>query len=190
MKKIIFILFGILIIFIVGGIYWYKQALKGLPNAKVEEIKITQGMGNEEIGALLQEKKIIKSALAFKIYGFLTKKYKDIKAGSYIVSSDLSLPEIFEILTKGKVAVYKITIPEGLSIQETDNYLAEHYSKYGFQKGDFQKMVKNYFLKIPKDILSALPQISPDHLEGIFLGDTFFLVACFWSKRSAKSIEK
>lgn len=169
---------GLLIFFLfltISSYLWYRSSLLPLKESRLEEVKIKENMTNSEISALLFEKGLIRSPLAFKIYGFLTKKYKSIKSGTYIISSELSLPEIFEILVKGKVAVYKVTIPEGLTIEETDDYLARNYSRYGFKKGDFKEAVDNYYSELPEEITKEFPQILNSVLEGIFLGDTYFL---------------
>jgi len=173
MKKIIYLILPIILILLT--IVWYKYNLRPIYTSKVEEIKIPENTGDEETAELLAEKKLIRSSLAFRIYAFLSQKDKQIKPGNYLISSDLSIPEILDILVLGKVLIFKVTIPEGMKISETDVYLSEHYKDYGFKTGDFEKAVESYKTKLSEGLISVLPQLRNDDLEGIFLGDTYFL---------------
>ena len=92
MKKVIkILLIIILIIFIICGISfaiinkWYNNNLKVVEtteNAKVIEIEIKKGTRTEEIAEILEENKIIRDALAFKIYMKLN-NITNIQAGKY-----------------------------------------------------------------------------------------------------------
>lgn len=97
---------------------WYKNAISA-PSTSSEEIKvvINKGSSAERIGKILNEKEVVKSAFAFKLYAQLNDKTKSIPPGEFFIPQNLSLEELVELLIKGPTE-YWVTIPEGLRREE------------------------------------------------------------------------
>ena len=166
-KKIILslvILFLISIIYI-GIDFYTKIFVKHKDFITSITIDVRKGMSVSSIADLLKKNKLIKNSLYFKIYYKLFRNKKSLRSGEYYFDKTISAKEILDILIKGKVKLYSITIPEGLTIEETARLL-ERYRGVNFR--DFMKDSKNISLIYDLDK-------SADDLEGYLYPDTYFL---------------
>ncbi len=154
---------------------WYWLGLKAKGGGIVKEIHIPPRTGDEEVAEMLAQEGLIRSPYVFRLYAFLTGKDKQIKAGTYLLNSDLSISEILDILVAGRVITYKITIPEGLSLKEIDSYLAKKYKQYGFRKGAFEKAAQRHIQEASRMFPAWGERFKQFGLEGLLLGDTYFL---------------
>ncbi|SHK08253.1 endolytic transglycosylase MltG [Desulforamulus aeronauticus] len=78
-----------------------------------------------EIAEKLKEQKIIRSATAFRLYARYHKLDSQIKAGLYMLNPAMSTEEILTILVHGKTATKTFTIPEGYTLKQITNSLAD-----------------------------------------------------------------
>ena len=113
-----------------AGYTYVHSALKPVDpdNKKQVEIDVPIGSSTTAIGKLLKKKGIIKDATIFKYYVKLN-NISGFQAGSYAMAPSMTLDEITATLQTGKViqeAVVKITIPEGLNLQQIAGVLAKH----------------------------------------------------------------
>jgi UPF0755 protein len=88
------------------------------PSAKATEFTISPGQSLRGIAKGLEENAIISNQLYFILFTKLKKADKKLQAGEYHLSGASSPEQILEILTSGRVKLYRITIPEGLNINE------------------------------------------------------------------------
>ncbi|MDX9872144.1 MAG: endolytic transglycosylase MltG [Clostridia bacterium] len=88
-------------------------------------IDIAPGSTAGKIAALLEDKGLIQDDRAFLIYARITGKIDKFKAGQYYLKASLNVPEIIDILEKGRVATLSFTIPEGFLLQEIVGVLVE-----------------------------------------------------------------
>lgn len=132
-RKIVFIVsiaVLVLILLIGGGSYFYvNSALKPVnPKSKLEKkVNIPIGSSVSEIALTLQKNGIIKSAIVFKYYVKL-KNVGGFKAGEYVLSPSMDVPEIISRLKTGKILPtpsVKITIPEGTQLTEIADIMAK-----------------------------------------------------------------
>ncbi|MDA3788265.1 MAG: endolytic transglycosylase MltG [Desulfobacula sp.] len=122
--KILSIVFFTLVIFlVVGGHLFYlkissfvKEPFNPLAAEKVFSIKPGQSLA--VIAQNLKTESIISNKNFFKLFTKYKKAEKKLQAGEYILSASKSPEQILEILLKGKVKLYRITIPEGMNIKE------------------------------------------------------------------------
>lgn len=178
------IIISLLLIFIVGSIsaYFYiKSALQPVdPDSdKDVDIEIPLGSSTSDIAATLEENNIIKDGTVFRIYTKMN-NVTEFQAGEYTFSPSMEIDEIIDALQKGKVMeapLYKITIPEGKSMDE----IAEIYAnKLPFSKKDFlnkvndrgyiETLIDTYPDILTNDILS--PEIRTP-LEGYLFAATY-----------------
>jgi len=88
------------------------------PKRKVE-VQIKEGMSARAIGVLLQEKKVIKSALLFVIAIKRRGVESDIKPGTYIFATGMDYDKVIDKLINGPPINYiKLTLPEGWTAKQ------------------------------------------------------------------------
>jgi UPF0755 protein len=117
----------------------YAEQPAGLkPNDVV--VDIPAGQPFKTTSQTLFKHKIIDSPFKFNLVARLKGYDKRLKAGEYSLCACMSPLEILEKLVKGDVKLYKLTIPEGLNIQQIAALVAEA----GFSsKSDFIEAANN-----------------------------------------------
>ncbi|MDD5623523.1 MAG: endolytic transglycosylase MltG [Candidatus Peribacteraceae bacterium] len=127
MKK--FLLF--LLVVCAGAILWYKWELKavGAPSDAEKKVpmmvRIEEGASVAEIADLLGEKDLIRSSLALRLYTRFHGMQADLKAGKFVFSRTMTVPEIVEVLRTGKSQQVIVTIPEGATLLDIERLLVE-----------------------------------------------------------------
>lgn len=124
-RVVLLILLIVLLIGSIVGLIGYNYVSKGLKplDEKSEEkieVEVPIGSGLTLIANLLEEKKVIKDARIFKYYAKFNNE-SSFQAGTYTLSPAMTHDELIESLKTGKVyrePVFKVTIPEGLKIEE------------------------------------------------------------------------
>lgn len=108
--KIIAICFILLVVVILVPIMWYNLSLKAITKDSVPvSVTIEIGSGSNSIANLLDQKDIIRSKLAFKLYIKLN-RIDGLQAGNYELNKNMTVEEIIEILKTGKVMKEQINI--------------------------------------------------------------------------------
>lgn len=113
-----------------GGYLYIKSALNPVDpdNNKQTEVEVPIGSSATSIGKLLEKIGIIKNATVFKYYV----KFNNIsgfQAGNYQLAQSMTMDEITKTLQTGKLvreALFKITIPEGLQLDEIAAIIAKN----------------------------------------------------------------
>jgi len=116
-------LFTLLVFALVGlGIgsvfYVYKQWQKPSPLAEPLLVEIPKGYGASQIGKLLQKNGVIESSRSFKWWCTFHSGKVNFKTGWYQIPTGQSIEQIVNLLSSGKTASVKITIPEGKATWE------------------------------------------------------------------------
>lgn len=137
MKKVV-IVFVILLVLVIGGavgaFIWYNNAL-GDPKAQggistmelvFQDVTIPEGSSIGKIAELLEEKGVIKSALACKIYCKLN-NITNLQAGKYEIDTHSKTPDVLAKLQAGDVVTdeIQITFIEGKNIKWYAKAIAE-----------------------------------------------------------------
>ena len=128
-------------------------------------ITIESGESAVKIVENLYEKKIITNKLLFKLYLRFNNYTQNLSKGKYYFNGYYSMKDIAKSLVNGRVYLRKITIPEGLTIQETCNRL----SKNGF--GKYYNYIK---LCNDKDFIYSLIEMDIKTLEGFLYPETYY----------------
>ncbi len=103
----------------------YRGLQTGLPADNL--FAVDKGQGVKSIAAALQRKGLIRSRTAFVLAYKLYYQPETLKAGEYAFPSPLAMKDILEAMTKGKVYLHPVTIPEGLTGPE----IAREYEAAG-----------------------------------------------------------
>jgi UPF0755 protein len=107
------------------GYNYYQKALEPVSNEAVEQkITIPYGASTSRIAYLLWEKELIREPNIFRLYTRINDYDGRLKAGEYLLSSDMSTPEIVAKIAAGTVATYPFTIPEGFTLKQIAKVLS------------------------------------------------------------------
>ncbi len=124
---------------------------------------VLPGQHFKMIASQLEVAGIIRDSLRFKLFARFKGYDKRIKAGEYRLSTALSPKQVLEIMVSGKVALYRITIPEGYNLVQ----IAGIVSKMGLAEAPA-------FIQSAMDpaIVTALG-VEAGSLEGYLFPDTY-----------------
>ena len=112
MKKVIILL--IAVILMVGGVWYYSHLFGSVTLKNKVEVTIPEASTSEDIGAMLEKKGVIHSALAFKLQVKKKGVGAELKAGTYEFKGNYALSDVIDALVKGPaLSGEKVTIPEG-----------------------------------------------------------------------------
>lgn len=132
MKKLIFALFTLIILIIIGfcGIYfWMSSSMNNkVAHTKTSQyIQIAKGSNPNDIIDKLATEGIISNASAVKNYLRFFGDASKIKAGEYQFESPISPMEVLKELEKGEERTTKLTIPEGWTRFEIAKRIAANF---------------------------------------------------------------
>ena len=100
-KKIIICVVAIILLITIIGLIWYVASISKV-SRKDDEIEVTipLGSGTNKIAKILKENKLIKSKMAFKLYVRLN-KVTNFQAGKYYLKQNMNVKEITQMLQTG-----------------------------------------------------------------------------------------
>ncbi|MDD4737654.1 MAG: endolytic transglycosylase MltG [Candidatus Pacebacteria bacterium] len=119
-KRILILLIMVVIfIYIQQGIY---QPISNTNDLNI--FNIEKGSSVKKIAQDLKNEEIIRSSNLFLFYSLITNN-RNIQAGEYLLSPQMNIPQIIEIIVGGKINEEKITIIEGWDLNDIAIYLEE-----------------------------------------------------------------
>ncbi|MCP2239347.1 endolytic transglycosylase MltG [Thermoanaerobacterium thermosaccharolyticum] len=164
---------SIVVFFLLSSVFYYESLFKPVDNNSIQkEVVIPSGSSTVEIAKILRSNNLIRSEWFFILRARIYDNGVQMKAGKYLLSSNMTTDEIIKKLKDGKsmVDTVKFTIPEGFTVSDIADRLQEMgiVSKDKFlseaQNGEF-----NY------DFLKNVPKDRPDRLEGYLFPDTYIV---------------
>jgi UPF0755 protein len=183
MKRIIIIACACIamMLVILGGFAWnlidYASRSSG---EDISELAFTV-MPGQAFGTIadgLYQAGIIAETRRFKLFARLKGYDKRIKAGEYSLSSVLSPKQVLEIMVSGKVALHRLTIPEGYNLYQIAALLAE----VGLiEAGEFVQAATD------SATVKSLG-VDADTLEGYLFPDTYHFPKGLPAKRIAQTM--
>lgn len=116
-----------------GVRFVYHRNLNPVSSSQtVHLVTIKEGATVDEIAKQLEDRKLIRSAWAFRLYVSSKEVRNALQAGSYELAPSQSVAEIVSVLTHGKVATNLVTILPGQRIDQTKKRLIQD----GFTESD------------------------------------------------------
>lgn len=173
-RKIVFItltsFIAIFTIGIISGYFYIKSALGAVdPDSDEQiEVEIPLGSSTTDIADILEEHGLIKNSDIFRMY-IKFKNHTDFQAGEYVLSPSLTLDEIIAELKSGVLMeepLYRITIPEGKTVEEIAKIFANRLS---FSEEEFLDAVHD------EQFLQQLIEKYPDLLSNEILNDELYV---------------
>lgn len=169
MKTGIKILLGILIpaglFFLVPGVWiWYTLHTPVKTDDKEIIFVIEPGQSLKQIAQNLESRGLIPSVLLFRAHARYQKAATRIPAGEHLLRTPASSAQILDQLRNARIKLYRLTVPEGLNMEETASVAA----KTGMCDADL-------FLALcwDPDVIADLA--IPSHtLEGFLFPETYF----------------
>lgn len=123
-----FVFSSIVFLVIVAGVVFYfgKREFEAPgPATTADTILIKPNTGVREIATQLERQGLISDSriflLGLRAYG----SDDDLKAGEYEIKAGASMHSIMELLKSGKSVLYSLTIPEGLTVEQTFERIRE-----------------------------------------------------------------
>ena len=168
--KIIGSIIAVLILLVVG--YIYIQIGPYNKNSKKDIlIEIPKGATLTKVSSILEENKLIKNRVLFKVVSKFKEDNNGVKAGKYLLSQKYSNSEILDVLISGKTYNdgIKVTIPEGSTYKEVIKYLTN--KKIG-KAEVYEELINN-----PKEFYDKykfLDEKDITTLEGFLYPDTYY----------------
>lgn len=149
---------------VVAGLLWKASAPYGV-SARETVVTIEQGESAQSAAAKLERAGIIRSELLFRVLVRLRGAGARIHAGEYAFDAQLTPGEVLDKLVRGDVVRHRLTVPEGLRIDE----VADLVEASGF--GDRERMLEQ------ARRVELIRDIDPEaeDLEGYLFPDTYFL---------------
>jgi UPF0755 protein len=125
---------------------------------------VPTGASSESIALALREASLVRHPLVFKALVLLRGASGRLRAGEYLVEGPVSLEQILEMLVRGEVVRHDITFPEGRTLEEMADLVA--------QRG----LDRHAFLAAARDpaLVRDLDPAATD-LEGYLFPDTYDL---------------
>lgn len=157
---------GLLLVLFAGAWVWFQIQLAPVGSNQNELIKVTiePATTPAQIGALLEEQKVIKSSFAFGLYARLTGSQNSLQAGAYRLSPAESTPEIIEHLTNGNVDTFDITFLPGSTLEDNRQVFLDA----GFTEAEVDAGLSATY---DTPLLDGRPRGAD--LEGYIYGDTY-----------------
>ena len=168
--KIIGSIIAVLILLVVG--YIYIQIGPYNKNSKKDIlVEIPNGATLTKVSSILEENKLIKNKVLFKVVSKFKEDNNGVKAGKYLLSQKYSNSEILDVLISGKTYNdgIKVTIPEGSTYKEVIKYLTN--KKIG-KVEVYEELINN-----PKEFYDKykfLDEKDITTLEGFLYPDTYY----------------
>ena len=115
----------IVAVILIGGFLIYQGIYHPIGPGSDETIMflVKKGQGAKEISINLKEQGLIRYSSFFKIYALIEGKAGELKAGEYELSPSMNVPEIVNKLASGDRIKKIITIIEGWTVKEIEEYL-------------------------------------------------------------------
>jgi len=165
-KFIIILIIIILLVLAVIGFDFYKKTTS--PFRGFEEpvvINVKTGSSVTAIAGQLYGKKIISNYYYFRLYYRLFHNNTKFKSGEYLFDKALTMKQVIRKLSEGKVILYKITVKEGLTIEETAEQLEKQH-RLNFET--FVMKAKDF------NLVRGIDEKAED-LEGYLYPDTYMV---------------
>jgi UPF0755 protein len=139
------------------------------PQAPATIVVIRPGASTNEIGVLLQQAGVVRSASHFTIAARFRRTAYALREGEYRLSPAMPLLRVVDILARGEVVLHPLTIPEGY----TTDQIVQTLVRGGLGGGPrLRALTRGGAGQFEYDFLRGVPGGS---LEGYLYPDTYYI---------------
>jgi peptidoglycan lytic transglycosylase G len=137
---------------------------KPVPPGQEVTITVSAGEGSVEIGRNLREAGVVDSVNRFRDVAEERGLDGSLKPGTYKLETGMSIDAVLELLAKGPSTGIPVTIPEGFTVAQIVDRLAETEQ---FTKAEVEQALRS------KDLIVTNRPKGEDSLEGLLFPDTY-----------------
>ncbi|TSC94613.1 MAG: UPF0755 protein [Candidatus Berkelbacteria bacterium Athens1014_28] len=199
MKRIFFIILISFLAVAIGSIFYFRWQINS-PAGKSEEkaeVKIADGQSSWQVANDLKKNDLISNKVVFRVYLKIYKK--TLKSGDYLITKNLSIIQVAEILNNRGHQVIKITIPEGWRKEQIAVYLSKNA---GISSDDFLSLAKNsegklfpdtYFLTdepTAEEVFEKMTENYQNRISGLSVDDEILAVASIVEHEAAGDADR
>lgn len=158
------------------GVSWVRDQ-SGATTTEVAEnptirVVVSPGMSATQVGRVLEEEGVIDSATAFVDLVKSRGSESKLRPGTYRFVSEMTLIEVVDALEKGELSdSFRLTIPEGLAVDQTGQLLDEDGAIDGDDYIDLASKPADFVVPA---VGGEVPDV--DTLEGLLFPSTYFLL--------------
>ncbi|ESX14021.1 endolytic transglycosylase MltG [Mesorhizobium sp. M0179] len=123
-----FVISAVMLMILAAGVslYFGKQAFNEPgPSVAGDTFLVKPNTGVQDIADQLERRGLISDARIFRIAVRVYGNDSALKAGEYEIKPRASMRDIMELLKSGKSVMYSLTIPEGLTVEQALQRIAE-----------------------------------------------------------------
>ena len=123
-----FVISSVMLMVLAAGValYFGKQAFNEPgPSANGDTFLVKPNTGVQDIAEQLERRGLISDARIFRIGVRASGNNAALKAGEYEIKPRASMSDIMELMKSGKSVMYSLTIPEGLTVEQALQRVAE-----------------------------------------------------------------
>lgn len=91
-----------------------------------EEVRVSSGMSAAEIGDLLEERRLVRSAFLFRLTSLLSRNSRSLKSGEYALTRNMTTFQIMSKIAAGETILYRFAVPEGLTVSQVAGLWEQH----------------------------------------------------------------
>jgi UPF0755 protein len=118
-KVIVKILFLLVVFLFVGaGLFYYQNLPVSQADEEIIVIDIERGASLRSISEKLEENNLIRSKILMMAISKIMGTEQKMKSGQYGISRTMDTMEIHKMIVSGAALLYKVTIPEGVTISK------------------------------------------------------------------------
>ncbi len=156
-------------LFVIAAVVWYAWYLtQPVGGGGWRVFRAPKGANARQIGRLLQEQRLVRSARMFEWTARIQRSAHQLKPGIYELSPAMSVQEIVRILVAGETSKNRLTIPEGYTLDQ----IAEAVDQSQIADREvFLQLVESGGRRF------HAPFPLPDRLEGYLFAGTYYLPA-------------
>ncbi len=130
LRRLGIILIGLIVLALIAGVgafYVYQQSIN-TPLALEEDyrLQVPQGASLRRVATELEAEGVLPEALWLRVYGRVSGKASQIKAGEYALPVGTTPVELLDKLVSGEVVQYQLTIVEGWTFAQLMTVMAQH----------------------------------------------------------------
>ncbi len=132
-------------------------------------VVVEEGETASAIAEKLHREGVVTSATLFRLLAWLQGRQGRFKAGHYLMFAGMRYGEVFDLLEAGPNYQVRLTIPEGLTLEQTADLVAE---RTGIPREDFLAAAGSGDHQVP-----FIPEEQAHNLEGFLFPKTYELAA-------------
>jgi UPF0755 protein len=168
--KLRLLLIAFLLVAVVGGLAAYQMirwaeapVLSEADHPPAKIVVIPEGATFQQVAAMLEREQLIRSRSAFVLMGKAQDADRKVHPGEYELNAAMPPADILSKLLAGRVVLHSVTIPEGYTISQIADVLAQQ-----------QITDRTEFIRLAHDKLYIKTLgISAESLEGYLYPDTY-----------------